>query len=383
MLNLAPEVDPEALRRALSALIHHHDMLRLRVSHAHGAAPLHWIAPPSDDVPFSIVDAAELADDAETPPALLERAQASLDLQRGPILRALFLPQLPGRGARLLLIIHHLAVDGVSWRILLEDLETACEAVLSGRMVALPRKTLAFQRWTEKLMAYADSEAAGRDLRYWQMMSENEGFEDVSAQARALNLVGTAHKVRRVLGAALTRDLLQTSSRAYNTRVDDTLLAALALSHLRLSGRKRLRIDLEGHGRGSFDASLDLSRSVGWFTCLYPVDLILEGDDLKDAIIGIKEQLVAYPAMDSVMRWAAGSSQAPRRAARWVGHRLQLPRPVRPDADRHPPDPRCRGEQRARPGGRQSTQPSDRDPPARVRRQPAHGVALPPCLSQS
>jgi non-ribosomal peptide synthase protein (TIGR01720 family) len=295
MLNLAPEVGPEVLRRALSVLIRHHDMLRLRVSDPHGATPLQWIAPPDDDVPLSIVGAAELARDAETPSALLERAQASLDLERGPILRALFLPQLPGRDARLLLIIHHLAVDGVSWRILLEDLETACEAVLSGRTVALPRKTLSFRRWAEKLTVYADSEAASRDLRYWQMMSENEGFEDVSAQARALNLVGTARKAQRVLGAAFTRDLLQTSSRAYNTRVDDTLLAALALSYLRVSGRKRLRIDLEGHGRGSFDASLDLSRSVGWFTCLYPVDLILEGDDLKDAIIGIKEQLRRVP----------------------------------------------------------------------------------------
>jgi amino acid adenylation domain-containing protein/non-ribosomal peptide synthase protein (TIGR01720 family) len=313
MLNLAPEVDPEVLRRALSALIHHHDMLRLRVSHAHGTAPLQWIAPPGDDVPLSIVDATELAGDAEATSSLLERAQASLDLQRGPILRALFLPQLSGRGARLLLIIHHLAVDGVSWRILLEDLETACEAVLSGRTVALPRKTLAFQRWTEKLMAYADSEAAGRDLRYWQMMSENEDFEDVSAQARALNLVGTAHKVQRVLGAAFTRDLLQTSSRAYNTRVDDMLLAALALSYTRLSGNKRLRIDLEGHGRGSFDASLDLSRSVGWFTCLYPVDLILEGDGLKDAIIGIKEQLRRVPG--NGLGYAIGS---------WLKPSLQL-----------------------------------------------------------
>ena len=140
LLELAPELDLQVLRQALEALIGHHDMLRLRVADYH-TAPRQWIAPPDDAVPLDIVSPGEFArHDAFA--NTLASAQASLDLENGPILRARWFPEIPGRTARLLLVIHHLAVDGVSWRILLEDLESACKAVLRGRPIVLPRKTL-------------------------------------------------------------------------------------------------------------------------------------------------------------------------------------------------------------------------------------------------
>jgi amino acid adenylation domain-containing protein/non-ribosomal peptide synthase protein (TIGR01720 family) len=307
LLDLASGVDAMMLRRVLAALITHHDMLRLRVADIH-AQPRQWIAPPDDEVPLDIVAPSDLVgvDTART----LERAQASLDLENGPILRAVLFPSAPGLSARLLLVIHHLAVDGVSWRILLEDMAMACEAALSGRAIVLPPKTMAFPQWVEILKAHAGSEAATRELTYWQAMAPGDHLKDVPTASREANVVGTAQKVQRVLPPDLTRDLLQRSSQAHNTRVEDILVAALLLSSCRISGCARLRIDLESHGRDSFVPSLDLSRTVGWFSCLYPLELQLEGESLREALIGVKEQLRRVPG--SGLAYGLGRWLVPR-----------------------------------------------------------------------
>jgi non-ribosomal peptide synthase protein (TIGR01720 family) len=120
------------------------------------------------------------------------------------------------------------------------------------------------------------------------------------------NLVGTAQKIRRVFLPTLTRDLLQHSAQAYNTRVEDMLLTALLLSFYRLTGDARLRVNLEGHGRHTFGHPIDLSRTVGWFTCAHPVDLIMESEALGDALVGVKEQLRRVPGQGlayAVGRW--------------------------------------------------------------------------------
>jgi amino acid adenylation domain-containing protein/non-ribosomal peptide synthase protein (TIGR01720 family) len=293
LLELTLQIDPQVLRRALASLIRHHDMLRLRIVGGENA-PRQWIAPPDDEVPLDIAPPFGPGEHGAVARALAH-AQASLDLEKGPILRALFFPAAPGGAPRLLLVIHHLAVDGVSWRILLEDLENACMAVLSRRPIALPRKTLAFRNWVEKLQAHAQTDAARGDLGYWRAIPASDAVADVPPGSRAANLVGTAEKLRRVLAPALTRELLQKSPRAYGTRVEEVLLTALLLSYSRLSGNARLRIDLEGHGRDAFDPTIDLSRTVGWFSCRYPVDLVLEGGSLKDALVGVKEQLRRVP----------------------------------------------------------------------------------------
>jgi amino acid adenylation domain-containing protein/non-ribosomal peptide synthase protein (TIGR01720 family) len=293
MLALAPEIDASVLRQALASLIRHHDMLRLRVAYG-GIAPRQWIAAPDDEVPLDVESSFEPTEHAAMARAVA-RAQASLDLEKGPVLRAVLFSAGSSQAARLLLVIHHLVVDGVSWRILLEDLETACEAVLDGCPIVLPRKTLAFPHWVEKLEEHARTDAAKRDLAYWRAMPISDGLE-AGAAALSTNLVGTAQKIERVLEPALTRDFLQKCPRAYNTRVEDVLLTALLLSHYRVSGKSRLRIDLEGHGRDSFDPTLDLSRTVGWFSCLYPVDLVLESESLRDALVHLKEQLRHVPS---------------------------------------------------------------------------------------
>ncbi len=156
--------DAAALAGAVADLLRHHDALRLRVA---GAAQS--FAPPSAEAPFQRVDLAELGD-AEATTAIEKiaaEAQSSLDLAAGPVLRAVLFDLGPTRPSRLLLAIHHLAVDGVSWRILLEDLWTAYGQRRRAEATALPPKTTSFKQWAERLAAHAGSPAIREESDYW------------------------------------------------------------------------------------------------------------------------------------------------------------------------------------------------------------------------
>jgi amino acid adenylation domain-containing protein/non-ribosomal peptide synthase protein (TIGR01720 family) len=272
-------LDPQALERALVAVINHHDALRLRFVEGAEDWQQRHAAP---------VESAELwlrnASSTEALTALCDEAQRSLDLATGPLLRAL-LASLDDGSQRLLLVVHHLAVDGVSWRVLLEDLQQAY------RQVALPEKTSAYQAWAAHLQQHAGTILA--QMPYWQAQL---------ADARDLpcdNPQGSLqqrheHKVETKLDAGLTRQLLQQAPAAYRTQVNDLLLTALARVICRWSGQGSTLIQLEGHGREDLGDDLDLSRTVGWFTSLFPVRLQPEAG-AANSIKSIKEQLRAVP----------------------------------------------------------------------------------------
>ena len=155
---------PDALAEALAALVRHHDALRLRYEQSDGI----WrqaYAEPVTDSPEALLWVRQVADRAELE-ALAEAAQRSLNLTEGPLLRAVLF-RYPDGGQRLLLAIHHLVVDGVSWRILLEDLKAAYEALCQGRPAGLPPKTGSFQDWAERLRAYAQSKALQAEAKFW------------------------------------------------------------------------------------------------------------------------------------------------------------------------------------------------------------------------
>ncbi|MDF0731695.1 amino acid adenylation domain-containing protein, partial [Pseudomonas entomophila] len=275
---LAPRetLHAEPLERALRTLVEHHDALRLRFKN--GAAQ------------FAELDATPLlwqetvADDSQLQ-AAADRAQRSLDLSQGPLLRALLATQADG-SQRLLLVIHHLAVDGVSWRILLEDLQAAY------RQQRLPAKTHSVKAWAEQLQADAQGPALRGQLAYWQAQAVEAGLP-CAAPAQPL-LTRDARSVQTRLDAQLTRRLLQEAPAAYRTQVNDLLLTALARVVTRWSGQPSVAVLMEGHGREPLSRELDLTRSVGWFTSFYPVKLT-PAQGLGESIKHIKEQLRAVP----------------------------------------------------------------------------------------
>ncbi|MFB4394864.1 MULTISPECIES: amino acid adenylation domain-containing protein, partial [unclassified Pseudomonas] len=275
---LAPRetLDAETLECALRTLVEHHDALRLRFDKGRARFASAEGSP--------LLRQASVADDGQLQ-AAADDTQRSLDLAQGPLLRALLATQADGR-QRLLLVVHHLAVDGVSWRILLEDLQTAY------RQQRLPAKTHSVKAWAEQLQADAQGPALEGQLAYWQAQAVEAGLPCAAPTQPMLSR--DAHSVQTRLGAQLTRRLLQEAPAAYRTQVNDLLLTALARVITRWSGQPSVAVLMEGHGREALSRELDLTRSVGWFTSFYPVKLT-PAQGLGESIKGIKEQLRAVP----------------------------------------------------------------------------------------
>ncbi|WP_259243523.1 non-ribosomal peptide synthetase [Pseudomonas sp. BIGb0381] len=281
-------LDPHRLEQALLAVLEHHDALRLSFTRRDAQWHAEHLAVPQGGVLMQ----AQVRDMAQCT-ALFTDTQRSLDLEHGPLLRALLVDGPQGQ-QRLLIAIHHLVVDGVSWRVLLEDLQNVYRQLSDGQSVSLPAKTSALRDWAARLQAYAGSESLREELSVWQ--DRLAGPDAVLPVARPHGSLRNrdADTVSVRLDAEHTRQLLQQAPSAYRTQVNDLLLTALARVLCRWSGHDSALIQLEGHGRESLFDDIDLTRSVGWFTSAYPLRLtphVGQGDSIK----AIKEQLRAVP----------------------------------------------------------------------------------------
>ncbi|HEU4328582.1 MAG TPA: amino acid adenylation domain-containing protein [Roseiflexaceae bacterium] len=294
LLTPAEPLDPAALEGALARLLEHHDALRLRFRYAPGGWRQEIVAP-GERPNLTLVDLAGLSPAAQR--RLIDQTAAALhtglDIERGPLLRAALFADGP-RPGRLLLVIHHLAVDGVSWRILMDDLERAYRQLRAGTQPELPPKTLSLKAWAEYLAQTASSAAIGRELPFWRGLLRDAPARLPRDHTNGANSVAMAERVSVELDVEQTRALLHDVPRAYNTQINDALLSALALAFAEWTGGPRLLIDLEGHGRLAPDEQIDLSRTVGWFTALYPVLLETASGPLA-TLRAVKEQLRRTP----------------------------------------------------------------------------------------
>ncbi|WP_194791292.1 amino acid adenylation domain-containing protein [Pseudomonas sp. UFMG81] len=288
LLDLRSPIDPLHLRGALASVLRQHDALRLRFTEQAGQWQQHHAAEGAEQ---AVLHLATASDETELL-ALCNQAQASLDLSAGPLLRALLVDLADG-GQRLLLVVHHLVVDGVSWRVLLEDLQQAARQLAAGQQPNLPAKTCAYQHWAQRLQQYATSPALLAEAGYWQ--AQYEGVEPgLPGQAEQGATAGEVRAVETRLDAEATRQLLQQAPAAYRTQVNDLLLTALAQVICAWTGQASTLVQLEGHGREELFDEIDLSRTVGWFTSIFPVKLT-PASDAAGSIKGIKEQLRAVP----------------------------------------------------------------------------------------
>ena len=297
-------VEAAVLEAALAALHEHHDALRLRLARGAGG----WsqeLAAPGGGPPFELVDLAGAAPE-ERGRAIESRARAEqegLDLARGPLWRAVLFRCGGDEPDRLLLVVHHLAVDGVSWRLLLEDLALACEQLAARRPVRLPPKTSSFQSWAEVLVARAGAaDTLSRAAAWVARLGRAPARLPVDRPAPAgSNTAAAAATLDVALDEQETAALLREAPRAWRTQVNELLLTALALGVRTWTGSPRLLVDLEGHGRDDVPAGLDVARTVGWFTAVAPVLLDLgEVAGPGEALVAVKEGLRAqkHPAQE-------------------------------------------------------------------------------------
>ncbi|MBN3876528.1 MAG: non-ribosomal peptide synthetase [Nostoc sp.] len=295
LLSVPSDLKPELLKQVLQQLLVHHDALRLRFTQTDSTwQQIHSAV--TDSVAFSYVDLSALPQN-EQKTAIEASAtclQASLNLSENLVQVAFFYLGIDKR-ARLLIVIHHLVVDGVSWRILLEDLQTAYQQLAHGKAIALPAKTTSFKDWSNKLTKYAQSETLKSEVAYW-LNESRAAVPPIPVDYKGANTVEAASTVTVSLNEAQTRALLQDVPKAYNTQINDVLLTALALVLSRWTNSKSVLFNLEGHGREDIIDDVDLSRTIGWFTTIFPVLLELGAtENLADALKSVKEQLRAIP----------------------------------------------------------------------------------------
>jgi len=291
LLEVHGTADAAVLAKAVEKLLLHHDALRLRfVAEKDG-----WqatISAPDHDVPFEVVDLSGL-DEAEQSRAVetnAARLHASLNLQEGPLMRVALFDRGPQRSSYLLIVIHHLAVDGVSWQILLEDLQSLY------KQLSLPSKTTSFQHWAERLSEHARSAVLREELPYWLAIGDHSPVRLPLDKDGGSNTIAEARTVSVSLNADDTRAVLQEVPVAYSTHINEVLLTALVRAFAPWTGSPSLLIDLEGHGREEIFEGVDLSRTVGWFTTIFPVVLnSKDGESIIEDLRSMKEQLRLIP----------------------------------------------------------------------------------------
>ncbi len=307
LLEAQQPLDAGLLQKSLRQLALHHDALRLRFTRAPAGWRQHHAGTKS---PFLL----EQVDLSGVEAALREKAalekmtalQASLNLSEGPLARAALFDFGAGRPARLLIAVHHLLVDGVSWRILLEDLQTLYRQLEKGEPAQLPPKTTSFKRWAEALTDFAQSSDLQAEAAYWLPEAPPEIASlplDFSAAPQA-NTEASTQILRSRFSAEETRVLLEDLPTTTGASINRALLAALAITLARWTGGNNLLIELEGHGREEIAADVDLSRTVGWFTTHFPLYLLLpeqaaqaapSGAVMRETLQGVNAQLERLP----------------------------------------------------------------------------------------
>ncbi|MBW4500874.1 MAG: SDR family NAD(P)-dependent oxidoreductase [Scytonema hyalinum WJT4-NPBG1] len=311
LLEVQQSLNPVFLQQAVQDLLIHHDALRLRFREE--ASDWQQVnASPDEVVPFEKIDLSGLS------PQQQEQAfetsaieiQASLNLTSGPIVRVAFFDFGIHQPSRILLAVHHLAIDVGSWRILLEDLETAYQQLSQGKAIKLQPKTTSFKHWALRLTEYAQSIELQREQVYWLAAERDWVLPLPVDYADGANTVESAETISVTLSLSETQALQEEIAATYRVQTDDVLLAALAQAFSKWTGTRSLLIDLEGNGRDVIFDDIDLSRTVGWFTNIAPMLLeIGETEQTGEILKQVKEQLRSFPNQGlgyGVLRYLSG-----------------------------------------------------------------------------
>jgi amino acid adenylation domain-containing protein/non-ribosomal peptide synthase protein (TIGR01720 family) len=295
LLAIDKRVSSDNIGACLKSLVKQHDALRLQFINQEGQLmQTYTLAEPE----LLIQDISALSE-ANLSKKVTERAayyQKTLAIEKGIVFQAVWM-KMPDSEThnRLLLIAHHLVVDGVSWRIILEDLETLISAHNSNQVSEIGPKTTSYRQWAEALVKYGQTPEIKAQKTYWDnacslhtaLPTDFETLEALLVEHLSIHAVN--------INASLTEQLLQQVPKAYQTEINDILLTSLVLTITNWTKASALRIGLEGHGRESFDDEINTSRTVGWFTTLYPVLLECDSKNPGNLIKSVKEQLRQIP----------------------------------------------------------------------------------------
>ena len=324
LLEVHERIDRKRMQEVVDHILRHHDALRMRYrrtergweqensgSDAKAGAEIVWL------------DLSRLSDSAKRK-AIMEEGSAlqrSLDLEKGSLVRVAYFDMGDGESGRLLIIVHHLVIDGVSWRILLEDIHTAYRQLTRGEEIRLPAKTTSFKEWTHRLREYADSDILKAEVQQWRRLSRAR-WKQSPLPVDATSGPDTEESARWLttsLSETDTKKLLREVPQTLGADTAVVLLTALVRSFSRWTGKKSLMVDLESYGRDLVMQNVDISRTVGWFTAMFPVllDLGASGDTL-DHIAQVKagaERMSSRGVTFGLLRYLTSGPETRQRLA--------------------------------------------------------------------
>ncbi|MFT5822223.1 MAG: amino acid adenylation domain-containing protein [Crocinitomix sp.] len=299
LLKSAKIIDRGALDKTLAALVSQHDALRMIYRRNEGV----WEQINQDDTDKKYAlyfhDLSEVADPTEQMSLIGQELQSNISIEEGPLFRVVQFRLKDGD--RIGLICHHLIIDGVSWRILLEDLSSLYAGFNKGIVQGLPLKTDSFKKWALAQKEYASSEKLENERSYWKEISKQEikSLKRIDASSTTDNSDEQENIVSMESFRlnAETTELLQTKVHdVYRTEINDLLLTALGIAIKEAFSINKTVLKMEGHGREDILDSVDISRTIGWFSTVYPFILqIAESKDYTESLIGVKEALRKVP----------------------------------------------------------------------------------------
>src|SRR5579864_4777053 len=298
-IKVPPQMPTQAVESMLQKLIAQHDALQLRFVREQNNTWKQRYSPASAEKGLlEIVDLSEEPDSVRESKCeeAVKRIQKEVDVEAGHVFRAAWINMGEGE-QRFMLAIHHLVVDAVSLRILTEDIQTLCQQWQQGTALQLGPRTTSFLEWANTLQDLAGSSFLKAELPYWQENLSRPAPPIRRDHPEGQNTVG-AHAYFQIQADALdTEALLRDTYRAYKIRTHEILITALARAMVRWNGRAGLLLDLEGHGRVDLGPQFkrDVSRTVGWFTTIYPVYLGVENKEIAEDLKSVKETLRQVP----------------------------------------------------------------------------------------
>jgi fengycin family lipopeptide synthetase B len=318
LVEIREPVDISALEKVVKRLLEQHDALRLRfIPESSGWRQVNTAT--EENQVFSYEDLSAVPE-SDQEAAISSRAcqlQASLNLCDGPLVRVALFELGGGRRSRLLLIIHHLAVDGVSWRILMDDLQLYYSQIIRGHGIQPSAKMSSFRQWSKGLSKYAESQDLAKEISHWVELADGKTTHLPLDFPDGKNLLQASRTVSASLSALETEALIREVPESYNVRINEILMMALLTTLAEWSGEPNLMIELEGHGREHIFKDLDISRTVGWFTTFFPVRFDISGaDNSLVALRMIKEQWRRVPNRGigyGILRYLSSNPETKRR----------------------------------------------------------------------
>ena len=291
MLESMEPLNVELLKETLFKVVEHHDMLR---SVYPNNEQIILSSENSDKCEIEYVNLTQVENNSElqdTMNTIGDRVQASFDLVKGPLVKAVLFHTI--QKDYCLLCIHHLVVDGVSWRILVEDINHVYRQLQEGKNVVLPAKTMSFKEWSDALREYTKDYTLQKEVKYWNKIESLVAKSRISLEKEECPK-GVIHTFA-YLDKENTNTLLHKIGKAYNTEINDVLLVALFRALSKITGNSIVSVNLEGHGREPINKPVSIDRTVGWFTSVYPVVVDEIGYDLEKDIRYVKEILRKVP----------------------------------------------------------------------------------------